>query len=51
MKKHLIALKALLDVVGEELYLSEEDDPSLRQDIGVLAMRIKDRLTPKRDEE
>ena len=48
MLKHFQMLKAALDLVGEELHLSEEDDAPLRMEIGALAMRLKAKIEAKR---
>lgn len=50
MRKHLIALKAHLDAVGEELYLQAQD-PALRQRIGELAMAIHLKLNPTEEDQ
>lgn len=44
MIRHYRALKALLDVVGEELFGSDEDDQNLRISIGELSIKLKEKI-------
>jgi hypothetical protein len=50
MMKHFEMLKAALDLVGQELHLSDEDDAPLRMEIGALAMRLKAKIESKKYE-
>ena len=43
-RKHLEALKLHVETVAEEMNASEHDDPTLRQELGALAIKLGEKI-------